>query len=189
MFIGGNNGVIHEYTLGTAWDPRTMTASGASYQSITFGTSVDDIETMQFTSNGLYFIYCGYSTFGPKLYSLSTPWDMTTTTLVSQNNLATAFSSAATGQIVDDGGSISIYMNDAGTQTIVFDQDLFYLNYYSHDAYQLNTNLTFVGRRFVPNTSSNPRSATLSPNVVTDTSGPRLWLHDNTGGLKIYTGV
>lgn len=189
MFIAGNNGIIHEYTLGTAWDPRTMTATGASYQSITFGTSADDTETMQFTSDGSYFIQCGYGTPGPKLYSLSTPWDMTTATLVSENNLSTAFTGATSGQIADITGSISIYMNDAGTQTIVFDQDTFYLNYYSHDAYQLNSNLTFVGRRFVPNTSTNPRSATLSPNVITDTLGPRLWLHDNSGGLKIYTGV
>lgn len=73
MFIGGNSSdAIHEYALGTAWDPSTATFT------TTFSTAAQTtaMSGMQFTNDGDSFVLCQNGAVFQ--YDLTTPYDLTT---------------------------------------------------------------------------------------------------------------
>lgn len=77
VYIIGNNNIIYQYNLGTAWDITT-----ASYSNLSFNVSGQDILTtgLTFNSNGTRLFVVGRTNDRVYQYTLSTPWNISTAT-------------------------------------------------------------------------------------------------------------
>ena len=103
----GGNGVIYQYSLGTAWDIST-----ASYDSVSFSNAAfNTVESMRFKDDGTE---CYVSSEGTidllQNITLSTPWDMSTATMGSASSKVLA--RASEGMCFGDSGA-QLYNADA----------------------------------------------------------------------------
>ena len=132
MYVSGqSNGIIYQYTLSTPWDIST-----ASYASKSFNASSQEtnIGAFCFTGDGtgLYIVGTAETIYQ---YTLSTPWDVSTTSYTSKSLLLT----------VSENGAVGISMSPDGTSVIIFAQGInpnsSMLQYYLTVPYDITTGI------------------------------------------------
>lgn len=105
MYTIGFSHTVYQYTLSTAWDVST-----ASYDSVS--ASIDSqffSRGIYFRPDGTYFYIIGNGNDSVDQYSLSTAWDISTT---SNDNVSFSVSS-------EDGQPQSVYFNPNGTKAYI----------------------------------------------------------------------
>tara|TARA_X000001382_G_C3135739_1_gene167893 strand:- start:57 stop:953 length:897 start_codon:yes stop_codon:yes gene_type:complete len=105
LYVVGFNNIVYQYTLSTAWDVST-----ASYDSVSASIDYQFFSRgIYFRPDGTYFYIIGNSNDSVDQYSLSTPWDISTT---SNDNVSFSVSS-------EDGQPQSVYFNPDGTKAYI----------------------------------------------------------------------
>jgi len=102
MYIAGSNSDrVHGYSLSTPWRVSTATYAGIGASTPKIG----DMTDIQFKSDGTKLYKVENSGVFMREYSLSTPWDLTTTTLASSFSLSDIGAYAIGGFMFKDDGT------------------------------------------------------------------------------------
>lgn len=94
MYImGGTNDTVFQYSLSTAWDVSTV-----SYDSVSFSVATQEANPTEifFKSDGTKMYVTGYGTNSVYEYSLSTAWDISSSSYTQSFNISTVTSETTT---------------------------------------------------------------------------------------------
>ena len=114
--VGNVNKTVYQYTLSTAWDLST-----ASYDSVSFLVSSENSapSAIFFKSDGTKFYIIGRGTDKAIYqYSLSSAWDLTTSSYDSVSFLVSSQNSIPTGFAISTNGAKMFVMGRGGTASI-----------------------------------------------------------------------
>ena len=100
--LGDTNNTIYQYTLSTAWDISTGTYATKSFAVTTQTTAPNGIA---FSSDGTKCYVSTYTTTTVFQYTLSTAWDISTTTYASKSLLFTSYDTNASAVSINSTGT------------------------------------------------------------------------------------
>ena len=165
--VGYASDAIFQYSLSTAWDVST-----ASYDSVSFSTTsqMTDPRGFTFSSDGTKMYVVGNTTDKVWQYTLSTAWDLSTTSYASKS-----FSVAS-----EDGTPLGVAFNNNGTKMYISGSanDSFY-QYTLSTAYDVST-------ASYDSVSFNVNSQETSPYTVVISSTGSKMFHIGSGSDKVH---